>query len=124
MPEEDLLVLLRQAQAKNCDLDISGMLLYKGGNFMQMLEGEEETVRELYATIKQDERHKDVLTVITGRVKERNFAGWSMGFKNMDKIADLQNYESYIKDNLTLYSFQDDAVHAYEFITYFNESNR
>ncbi|MEX1669052.1 BLUF domain-containing protein [Zhongshania guokunii] len=124
MPEEDLLILLRQSQAKNCDLDISGMLLYKGGNFMQMLEGEEKTVRELYATIKNDERHKNVLTIITGNLKERNFIGWSMGFQNMDKVADLQTYDNYIKDNLTLYSFKDDAEQAYEFITHFNASNR
>jgi len=124
MPEEDLLILLRQSQAKNCDLDISGMLLYKGGNFMQMLEGEEKTVRELYATIKNDERHKNVLTIITGNLKERNFIGWSMGFQNMDKVADLQTYDNYIKDNLTLYPFKGDAEQAYEFITHFNASNR
>ncbi|MDF1691947.1 MAG: BLUF domain-containing protein [Zhongshania sp.] len=124
MPEEDLLLLLRQSQAKNCDLDISGMLLYKGGNFMQMLEGDEKTVRELYATIKNDERHKNVLTIITGNLKERNFIGWSMGFQNMDKVADLQTYDNYIKDNLTLYPFKGDAEQAYEFISHFNASNR
>jgi hypothetical protein len=30
----------------------------------------------------------------------------------------------YIKENLTLYSFQDDAAQAYEFITGFEANNR
>tara|TARA_R110001583_G_scaffold18663_3_gene73995 strand:- start:13366 stop:13782 length:417 start_codon:yes stop_codon:yes gene_type:complete len=124
LPEEELLLLLRQSQAKNLNLGITGMLLYKGGNFMQMLEGEEQTVRELYATIRKDPRHHNVLTIITGSLKSRNFKDWSMGFQNMDKIADLPNYKYYIKENLTLYSFQDDAAQAYEFITGFEANNR
>jgi hypothetical protein len=124
LPEEELLLLLRQSQAKNLNLGITGMLLYKGGNFMQMLEGGEQTVRELYATIRKDPRHHNVLTIITGSLKARNFKDWSMGFQNMDKIADLPNYKYYIKENLTLYSFQDDAAQAYEFITGFEANNR
>lgn len=124
LPEEELLLLLRQSQAKNLNLGITGMLLYKGGNFMQMLEGEEQTVRELYATIRKDPRHHNVLTIITGSLKAQNFKDWSMGFQNMDKIADLPNYKYYIKENLTLYSFQDDAAQAYEFITGFEANNR
>jgi len=122
--DEELLLLLRQSQTKNLNLGITGMLLYKGGNFMQMLEGEEHTVRELYATIRKDPRHHNVLTIITGSLKARNFKDWSMGFQNMDKIADLPNYKYYIKENLTLYSFQDDAAQAYEFITGFEANNR
>ncbi|MBB5186950.1 hypothetical protein HNQ57_001213 [Zhongshania antarctica] len=124
LTDEELLLLLRQSQAKNVNLGITGMLLYKGGNFMQMLEGEEKTVRELYAAIRKDPRHHNVLTIITGSPKARNFKDWSMGFQNMDKIADLPNYKYYIKENLTLYSFQDDAAQAYEFITGFETSNR
>ncbi|MFT4920362.1 MAG: hypothetical protein ACI8RU_002997 [Zhongshania aliphaticivorans] len=93
--DEELLLLLRQSQTKNLNLGITGMLLYKGGNFMQMLEGEEQTVRELYATIRKDPRHHNVLTIITGSLKARNFKDWSMGFQNMDKIADLPNYKYY-----------------------------
>ena len=124
MSEEALLLLLQQSQIKNADLAVTGMLLYKGGNFMQMLEGEECVVRELYAEIRKDSRHTGVLTIITAKVAARNFKNWSMGFHNMDKVADLPNYERYIQENLTLYSFQDDAEQAYEFITSFESSNR
>jgi hypothetical protein len=124
LTEEELLLLLRQSQEKNAILDVTGMLLYKGGNFMQMLEGEEQTVRELYATIRKDERHKDILTIMTGNIEKRNFDSWSMGFQNMDKIADLPNYKRYINENLTLHTFHNDAAQAYEFITSFEAVNR
>ena len=34
------------------------MLLYKDGNLMQVLEGEESAVRALYAKITADDRHR------------------------------------------------------------------
>jgi hypothetical protein len=36
----DLLTLLEKSRENNTSLGISGMLLYKDGNFMQVLEGE------------------------------------------------------------------------------------
>jgi len=98
MDDGELLFLLEQSREKNLKLDITGMLLYKGGNFMQMLEGDRDTVLELYDTIKKDDRHKDVITVLTGDIKERNFEHWSMGFCNMDKAGDFPNYAEYIKE--------------------------
>ena len=43
----ELQALLEQARQKNAKLGVTGMLLYKDGNFMQVLEGEKETVRKL-----------------------------------------------------------------------------
>ncbi len=90
---------------------------------MQMLEGEKKAVLELYDTIEMDERHKNVITVITGDIKKRNFENWTMGFCNMNKAGDFPRYDMYIKENLSLRSFQDDSQFAYRFITQFNEMN-
>ena len=124
MGDEELLLLLEQSREKNLRLGITGMLLYKGGNFMQMLEGEKQAVLELYDTIKKDSRHKDVTTIVTDEIDERNFENWSMGFHNMDKTGSLPKYDDYIKANLTLRSFQSDAQKAYRFMVFFNEANR
>ena len=50
-PEEvqDMLIGFRE---KNASLDVTGMLLYKDGSFLQALEGDEAVVRDLYATSK------------------------------------------------------------------------
>ncbi len=123
MDDDELLFLLAQSREKNIRLGITGMLLYKAGNFMQMLEGEKQVVLEIYDTIIKDDRHKDVITIITGDIKERNFENWTMGFCNMEKAGDFPKYSDYIKENLTLRSFKDDSEFAYRFITQFNEMN-
>ena len=123
MHDDELLLLLEKARENNSRLGITGMLLYKEGNFMQMLEGEKKTVLELYDAIKKDERHKDIVTIVSGDIKERNFENWTMGFYDMNKAGDFPRYDDYIKENLTLQSFQDDSQFAYSFMTQFNEMN-
>ena len=124
MDNDELLSLLAQSRDKNLELDITGMLLYKGGNFMQMLEGDEQTVNDLYDTIVRDERHSNVTRVITGHIAQRNFQGWSMGFCNMDTVEELPGFQHYIEENLTLRSFADDAQVAYRILVQFNRDNR
>ena len=92
--DEELLALLAQCRNKNASLDVTGLLLYKDGNFLQALEGEESTVHSLYDKISLDRRHKGHLVLLKGQVKERDFADWSMGFRNLDlkEVGDLPGY--------------------------------
>lgn len=124
MNDEALLSLLQQSRKKNAELGITGMLLYKQGNFMQLLEGEEKVVLELFDTIKKDSRHKDLITIITDDIADRSFEDWSMGFHNMDKTGAFPNYNDYIEENLNFHAFQADALKAYRFMVFFNEANR
>ena len=48
MDKDALLGILAKAREKNARLGITGMLLYKDGNFLQLLEGEETIVRGIY----------------------------------------------------------------------------
>ena len=73
---QDMLIGFRE---KNAALDITGMLLYKNGSFLQALEGDEEIVRHLYATIARDNRHQQVTLIIEFPVEARSFPDWSMG---------------------------------------------
>lgn len=123
MRDNELLFLLQQSREKNLVLGITGMLLYKGGNFMQMLEGEKQTVLKLYETIRKDDRHKDVVTIMTDNIQTRNFADWSMGFANMDQIGNFPKYDVYIEKNLALRDFQEDSRAAYRLLTLFNRRN-
>lgn len=83
-PHAQLLELLARSRAHNAQLGVSGMLLYKCGNFMQALEGEESVVRGLLATISADVRHRGVLVLLQQQKDERDFAEWSMGFRDLD----------------------------------------
>jgi len=123
MSDDELFALLEQSREKNIRLDVTGMLLYKSGNFMQMLEGEKDAVSSLYESIKKDIRHKNVITIISDDIKDRNFEFWSMGFYNMDKASELPEYNEYIDQNLMSRVFQDDAKFAYRFMVSFNRNN-
>jgi Sensors of blue-light using FAD len=79
--------LAAQSSADNALLRITGMLLYKDGSFMQILEGEQENVINLYAKITLDPRHSGVVTMLQGEVLKREFPRWSMGFQYLDRLA-------------------------------------
>jgi hypothetical protein len=86
MTDQDLMDILNTARSFNPTKDITGMLLYRQGYFIQALEGEEEDVTALYGKIVQDERHTNVLLVAKEPIKSRSFSKWSMGFQNLDKL--------------------------------------
>ena len=79
------------------------MLLYKDGNFMQLLEGEEATVRELYTIIIDDQRHCNVTTISEETTPERLFPSWSMGFQNLRMVdpAKFPAYSDFLDTPLT-----------------------
>ncbi|MGI9285928.1 MAG: BLUF domain-containing protein [Pseudomonadales bacterium] len=89
MSEDDLVHLLRQARRRNKRLDITGMLLYQNGRFMQVLEGDEDQVNEIYLAIQNDWRHKNVDTLRAEQIERRNFPDWSMGFRNIDTLESV-----------------------------------
>ena len=79
--DEQLQALLQQARRHNTEADITGILVYGNGCFLQVLEGEEPAVRQLYEHIKLDGRHRNVAAYADKAVTQRAFAGWSMAFE-------------------------------------------
>jgi hypothetical protein len=79
----ELAGLLKAARVKNERLGVTGLLVYRGGTFMQVLEGEEAVVRGLFETIKRDARHTGVIELHAGE-SERTFGKWSMAFRKLD----------------------------------------
>ena len=82
---EELFALLAQSRANNERAGITGMLLYKDGNFMQALEGEEVDVRATHARIERDRPHRGLLTFLQGPIAERRFPQWSMGLAQVEE---------------------------------------
>lgn len=81
MEPAELTALLKRARARNTADNVTGMLLYHDGNFMQLLEGEEKTVRATHQRIKRDPRHTGMITLIQAPAAERLCTDWSMGMK-------------------------------------------
>jgi hypothetical protein len=77
------------SREKNARLGITGVLLYINGHIVQVLEGEQQVIEDLYKTIQADPRHKDVRTVIDRPITQRLFSHWYMGYETLT----TQQYE-------------------------------
>lgn len=95
LSDNDLITLLRQARENNAEKNITGLLLYGHGNFIQLLEGNEEYVRDLFYTrISKDKRHRNVVVLHQAHAPERQFKNWSMAFHalNLERVRNLKGY--------------------------------
>jgi hypothetical protein len=108
---DDLHELLERTRKSNKEKGITGILLYKKTNFMQVLEGEESVLDALYSKISLDPRHHNVTQLAKERISKREFPDWSMAFRDLNnesqdilsEFSDLLNLESRNVD-LNLYS--------------------
>lgn len=84
MELQDLLSLAREANAR---YDVTGMLLYLPESFIQLIEGPENHIEQLYQNIQKDQRHFRVTTLREGIIEKRFYPNWSMAF-NKQHTAD------------------------------------
>jgi hypothetical protein len=90
----ELMELLRQSVRRNTAAGITGLLLYKDGNFMQVLEGEEAAVVSLFSKISRDPRHHHVIPLLHERIEQRHFPNSAMAFRDLN-AAELQELPGY-----------------------------
>jgi recombinational DNA repair ATPase RecF len=92
MTTSDLSDLLEQCRSQNQVLDITGILIHHQGHVMQLLEGEEQVVQDLYARIAADPRHHDLSVIWRSTADRRRFPDWTMAFQDLDHETQQQNY--------------------------------
>ncbi len=93
---KEVINLQESCMHNNAQKGVTGMLLYDGQHFMQVLEGDSQTIETLFETIKHDSRHFEVSAIIRNPIENRNFAAWSMGVVDLTKTMDFKNTK--IKD--------------------------
>jgi len=97
--EDDLTDILAASRRNNPKRDITGMLLYSDGGFIQVLEGPKQEAFDLYEKIEQDPRHSSTVKLADGPIEERSFSGWEMGFQEMDaQAAHMSGFSSFLDD--------------------------
>lgn len=70
------------SSANNKAKDLSGILLCDEGSVLQVLEGDRTSVEELFKNITTDRRVSNPLVLIQREIDKREFAEWSMGYRN------------------------------------------
>lgn len=78
LTQKDVDQIVEISKRNNTAKGISGFLVYNNGNFMQLLEGDEALVKDLYFNkIAKDPRHSDA-KVINETHGPRKCSNWSM----------------------------------------------
>jgi hypothetical protein len=74
----DLQDIFSASVAANPRRAITGMLLYRDLEFMQVLEGPAPEIEALYRSICRDPRHSTIIKLLDREIPEREFPDWAM----------------------------------------------
>ncbi len=92
--------IVQQSRHNNAVDGITGLLWYKDGMFLQVIEGPQSSVAATYARIANDPRHES-LTILSDRpVEAREFGYWSME-RAQDGSADTDALLARLERRLT-----------------------
>ncbi|WP_419213133.1 BLUF domain-containing protein [Maribacter sp. X9] len=92
--------MLEHAKKNNLKKHITGCLLYHNNTFIQLLEGEEQEVRNLYRQIKMDSRHKDICVLHIEENINPLFSKFSMVYNNLDDLSDQIRHKRMLFDQI------------------------
>ena len=100
MRDDQLAALLELSRRNNEAAGITGLLLYHEGTFMQVLEGEETAVLDLYQHILRDPRHTGSRVIWQLPVETRTFGEWSMAYRALGDVdpARLEGYSRFLEE--------------------------
>jgi len=92
------------SQKFNSENNITGCLVYYKGQFVQILEGNEEIIEDLYARIEKDRRHYHVKKLYSNYKEKRVFGEWGMAVVDLDdpELAELS--QELFEQNLLVFS--------------------
>ena len=82
--------ILETCARNNVEQGITGLLLYNGRNFLQLLEGNSEKLDELMSMIETDKRHEGVLVMHKGEVEQRDCPDWAMKLISISEAIEVR----------------------------------
>ncbi len=131
MSESELAELLAISRRNNEAAGVTGLLIYKyspdqkHGSFLQLLEGEKQAVEDTYRRIVRDRRHVNKIVLDEGQTAERQFADWSMGFKNItpEKVRSLPGFADIGDEPFDSEAYRQRCRSAIDLIRFFYESD-
>jgi len=74
----DLEAIHQTAERENAARDITGLLIFNGTHFLQILEGDESALRQLIENLRRDQRHSGLEVRHDEPIAQRSFPDWSM----------------------------------------------
>lgn len=103
LKNSELEYLFQSILKVNEKLNITGALLHNNNFFLQVLEGKKETIQDLFAKIRKDKRHKNILMILDQKIENRIFENYDATFSILKTKADIERLNLY----LSRYDFRD-----------------
>jgi Sensors of blue-light using FAD len=102
LTKEELVALMQKCSQRNVERELTGLLLYKDGNIMQVIEGPAQNVEAVFERIKKDPRHKSLMVLLKEPISSRNFPNWSMAFRDLrsPELRDMPAYNEFLNTPL------------------------
>lgn len=94
---EQLEDLLHDCRTRNLEAQVTGLLLYSGGNFIGTLEGPGDAVEAIMGKVQADPRHTGLMVVHRDEAPRRSFCSWSMGYRHAPQVDDeIPGFSNYL----------------------------
>ncbi len=117
---EALRALLAKSRARNSLYRVSGVLLYHEGSILQVLEGPEDIVDRILASVTKDPRHKNLRYLSRTPIRKREFEAWSMGFLD-PSVPGFTRPQGYLDYRDMLRAMDQSSTHARKMLRFFQE---
>lgn len=126
LSHDELRDLLKGSHERNARADITGLLLYKDGQFMQAIEGEESAVIMLFSKISRDPRHHHVIPLLHEPIAERLFPESLMAFRdlNHESVRKMPGYSEFLNTPLNGELFRKDLTKCQRLLLLFKKNIR
>lgn len=100
--DSDVEAILRSARTNNPLDGLTGVLIFNGSAFMQVLEGAENAVDEMARRLEGDPRHFNMHVREQRLISERAFPDWSMAYLRLQgqEYVGESNVERALRRNL------------------------
>ena len=94
------------AQKENNKHSVTGVFCCRSGHYIQVIEGDESDVDQLFNNITLDNRHHEVTTLFDMPITERSFSSWDM--KLVESVSKDSRFQAYMTKHADLISTVSD----------------
>ncbi|MDT3608609.1 diguanylate phosphodiesterase [Cronobacter sakazakii] len=116
--QASLQAIVRQAQTRNAQMQVSGILVFDGHQFLQVLEGPLHAVEALFGRISQDERHDFVVELMRDYAPRRHFENVGMALFDLRYVRAHTVLKAVVKSSVVPFNLAREA-RVYQFIRSF-----
>lgn len=107
--EKEIDDLVYKSLSYNASKTISGILLFRSGIFLQLLEGDQQEVEKLFKKIETDSRHANLVVLFRQNTDRRIFPEWDMGLKILSDL-DIKMVNEILSWNKLISSKKGDEI--------------